>query len=262
MNDLLQIGNVYTGEEFNKISKCSLYRITNKKEKHNDFQYYDGLNVDTREFDPTGECKSGGLYFFDEIQVCTAIIMRVYVINRYWIRKVTIPDDARIYVEHHKYKTDKFILHERIRIGNVRTTKLHKMYDKCANIINLSLLDQIEAVKHNGLILEHITNQTEEICSEAVKQNILAIQYVKEQTDSSPSEVHSDFKRGFEFFEYPDQYQELINKLLLQHYDDKPKNDKIHSTFKFKLDIEPESELSRALKMFDSYYNSQFDQKR
>ena len=39
------------------------YKITNKEENHNGFQYKDGLNIDTIEFDPNGSCRPGGLYY-------------------------------------------------------------------------------------------------------------------------------------------------------------------------------------------------------
>ena len=40
----------------------------------------------------------------------------------------------------------------------------------------------LENVKRNGMILDFIKEQTDEICLEAVKQNGLALQYVKKQT--------------------------------------------------------------------------------
>lgn len=40
----------------------------------------------------------------------------------------------------------------------------------------------LEAVKKDGTALEHMENQTPEICMEAVKQNGMALEYVKEQT--------------------------------------------------------------------------------
>ena len=34
-----------------------------------------------------------------------------------WMRYVSIPDDAQVYVDDNKYKCDKFILHERMKIS-------------------------------------------------------------------------------------------------------------------------------------------------
>ena len=55
---------VLTGEEFNKFyCDTFFYKLTNETEKHHNFQYQDGLNVDTVEFNPVGKCSAGGLYF-------------------------------------------------------------------------------------------------------------------------------------------------------------------------------------------------------
>ena len=40
----------------------------------------------------------------------------------------------------------------------------------------------LKAVKQNGLVLQYVINQTEDICLEAVKEGGLVLQYVKEQT--------------------------------------------------------------------------------
>ena len=45
------------------------YRLLNKEENHRGFQYKTGLNIDTNEFNPSGSCEKGGLYFFDEAQL-------------------------------------------------------------------------------------------------------------------------------------------------------------------------------------------------
>ena len=42
------------------------YKITNKNECHHKFQYKDGLNIDTNEFQEEGSCVPNGLYFSDK----------------------------------------------------------------------------------------------------------------------------------------------------------------------------------------------------
>ncbi len=39
------------------------YKVTNSKEKHNGYQYQYGLNILDKEFEMTGSCVPGGLYF-------------------------------------------------------------------------------------------------------------------------------------------------------------------------------------------------------
>ena len=87
-----------------------------------------------------------------------------------------IPDDARVYVEYGKYKTNKFVLHERIRIGHINQSELHNMYEKFTTYMSSN--NSLELVKFNGLALEHVKNQTPDICLAAVKQNCHAIEYV------------------------------------------------------------------------------------
>ena len=45
-----------------------LYKFTNKDEYHHGLPYHDGVNIDIVPFNPSGECSSGGMYFFDESQ--------------------------------------------------------------------------------------------------------------------------------------------------------------------------------------------------
>ena len=60
--------NEMSGEKFctffPNLSK-RLVKLTNETECHNGFQFKTGLNEDTIPFDPTGECKKGGIYFTD-----------------------------------------------------------------------------------------------------------------------------------------------------------------------------------------------------
>ncbi len=93
------------------------FKLTNKDEKHFGMQYATGLNVDVLSFNPSGECNSGGLYFFSESQL---INYKMFInFDPHWIREVTFEDldDEPIYVEKNKYKTHRFILGEKHRIN-------------------------------------------------------------------------------------------------------------------------------------------------
>ena len=46
----------------------------------------------------------------------------------------------------------------------------------------LTYEEQLEAVRHDGLYLKHIEDQTDELCKLAVQQNGMSLRYVKEQT--------------------------------------------------------------------------------
>ena len=81
------------------------WRLTNKEENHHRFQYRDGLNVDVLPFNPKGRCEPGGLYFFDREHLH---FFPKYVQEPYYIRKVTLLPDSRVYTMTDTMKTDKF----------------------------------------------------------------------------------------------------------------------------------------------------------
>lgn len=98
----------YNGKRFNELYKDTLFvKLTNSNECHNGFQFRDGLNSDTVEFDPTGECSPGGLYFCEQSKIMKWID---YDGQMFYIRHVIIPDDARVYIEENKFKADRIIL--------------------------------------------------------------------------------------------------------------------------------------------------------
>ena len=119
------IGKVYIGKLFNKIFKNNIFvKLTNMAEIHNGFQFIEGLNVDVIPFNPTNSCTAGGIYFteFDKIELWidyddnnkTNVNSHMY-----YCRTVTIPDDAQVYIEKDKVKTDKIILGSRISIDKL-----------------------------------------------------------------------------------------------------------------------------------------------
>jgi len=88
------------------------YKVLNEKERHRNIQYKTGLNIDPIEFNPSGDCEPGGIYFSRK---------DIFAFINYgpWIRKVTLPKDAKIYEnpgKPKKWKADKVILGEREEI--------------------------------------------------------------------------------------------------------------------------------------------------
>lgn len=110
----------FTGQELSGVTFNSEFndficvKLTNQVENHNLYQFCDGLNIDNVPFDPSGECSKGGIYFIEEQYI------------DYWtkyndkrmehVRDVIIPEDARVYVESTKFKTDKLILGPKLSI--------------------------------------------------------------------------------------------------------------------------------------------------
>lgn len=132
-NCLCSITDAYIGKEMSGKHFKQLYpnvefvKFTNKNEKHNDYQFLDGLNTDIHSFNHNILCSKGGFYFTGISDVYNPYLWVYYNnIIMYFMRKVTIPDDAIVYIEDFdKFKIDKFILGEK---ENIPMT----MYTKCA----------------------------------------------------------------------------------------------------------------------------------
>ena len=90
------------------------YKVTNKDECHNGFQYSTGLNIDVNPFQETGSCVKGGLYFTTLEHITYFFDYGIYV------REVTIPEDAKMVEdpEGDKWRADKIILGEKYSIEN------------------------------------------------------------------------------------------------------------------------------------------------
>jgi hypothetical protein len=132
-------GKVLNGKEFNKLFIEKKYKITNEKEIHYGLKYKTGLNEDIVSFNPKGSCKEGGIYFTNYSNIFK------FIDFGNGVREVIIPDDALVYIEEYKFKTDKLILKEKI------------LYEK-------------------------LFENDYEICKLAVQQNRDALRYVKNQT--------------------------------------------------------------------------------
>lgn len=147
LSSTLKLHTEYTGSEF-----------LHDNLTHYGFKYGLGLNSDTKQFKPFGECSDGGLYFCEENK--RHLYYRNYGFN---LALIEIPDDARVYVEENKFKADKLFI---------------------KNIADFRHDDNfwIDMAIKDGDALKHVINQTEEICILVVKQDYRALQYVKNQT--------------------------------------------------------------------------------
>jgi len=124
------------------------YKILNKEEHHRGLQYKFGLNNDILEFNPSGDCEPGGIYFSRED-------ILAFINYGPWIRKVTLPEDAQIYEnpgKPKKWKANKIILGKKEKI----TAKVIKrLINKGANptvdhnfpLVWAAINEQLEIVK-------------------------------------------------------------------------------------------------------------------
>jgi hypothetical protein len=153
------MSNLLTGLEFNERFPTTIFvKLTNENENHNGYQFNTGLNTDTQNFDPTGECKKGGIYFCEDNKIGMWLHYNKTLCVNY--RQVNIPDDAKVYIESNKFKTDKIILLEKQEIWT--DEKRCKM-----------------AVTQDWRTLEYVEVQTDEICKIAIKQDFSATRYMR-----------------------------------------------------------------------------------
>jgi hypothetical protein len=193
------------------------YKWLNKSRKHFNHVYTLGLNTDSIEFMPTGDCQAGGLYFtnIENIPYFLSFGTDVAIIE--------LCKDAQFYIEFcgTKAKTNKFIVKhilsnffdmqnpetsrynflQKLSYGRTacdeETLRKHIILDTPSddkmnipdtpsdhkiNIPdtygNLSYFQIKSKLQTDGLFLKYVPNQTLEFCEIAVANNGLALQYV------------------------------------------------------------------------------------
>lgn len=151
------------GTMFNTLfSGKSFLKVLNNLLIHGNVKYKVGLNVDPVKFNPTGTCLGGGLYF------TTEELISEYFSHGEYIAVVLIPANARVYVDEFKFKAD------RIEISQIMT--MSDYFDK------LSHETILKYITENPYLIEHVKNQTSELCTIAVGKCVETLQYVKNQT--------------------------------------------------------------------------------
>lgn len=204
-----------TGRKFNALyGHIQFCKLTNSTECHNGYIFKTGLNIDFRNFVPYNDY-GGGIYFtsFNDIHLW----LNYNGERMSYLRYVTIPDDARIFYETDKVKTNKIILSEKIYIWTnfyicqhilkysfnnyivdhplqyiniYNQTDMKTLYkiafqkNGCAIMYaNLHYLDEdliLTAINQNAKALQYIPYymQTYNICFKAVSQNGWCLEFV------------------------------------------------------------------------------------
>ena len=94
------------------------FKIFNEDDNHHGFQYQDGLNTDSNEFEPNGSCIADGLYFTDEKHICEFFRYGPY------IRQVEIPDGETNITKDpdgNKWRSKSLFIHKRRALDEVET---------------------------------------------------------------------------------------------------------------------------------------------
>lgn len=141
------------------------YKLTNEKEIHNNFTYKSGVNIDILPFNPTQSSRPGGMYFFSEPNLYK--FMR-YVAQPYYIREVSLDDLSLIYEDGDNFKTNRFILGDRVDWREYFNSRQSLVY---------------EAVKYSANSIRYVDNQTEKLCLLAVNNDPFSIQDIINPSD-------------------------------------------------------------------------------
>jgi len=192
-----------SGVDFNKIhsdneeglyryakqQKTKFYKFLNNDLTHYGFEYKLGLNVDTEPFKPKDSCSKGGLYFCEEFKC------NLYYQNYgHKLARVSIPDDAKVYVERDKFKADKIILEDIVDFNDVPDEFWLNMFPRSDRIpddtINaLQFIKKqpeqlcIRVVQTDGMALRFVKNPSEDVYRAAAKKNGLAIKLIKNPSE-------------------------------------------------------------------------------
>ena len=171
--------------EFTQINPNQLIKVLTESMIHYNFQYKEGLNVDTVPFNPTGTCQPGGLYYTQLKYLANFIEYGVLIAD------VELPYDASIYVDPEgiKWKADKIIL------KNIKPIQDHPCWndpDFCYRAVShyYKCLKYVKKQTHNlckSVIMYHdaisyIRKQTLQLCIMALKHNPDSIQYIHVKT--------------------------------------------------------------------------------
>jgi GNAT superfamily N-acetyltransferase len=140
-------------------------RVMKADERHNDFQFRDGLNVLTQEWKPTHG--AGGMYFClvgDVVRWVEHYGVEHPGCTAAWVREVTLPDDARVAKKaSDAYKADRLFLGPKVSISDW---------------FNASPQRTLEAVSARGLALKYVRARTRELCLAAVRVDGMALEWV------------------------------------------------------------------------------------
>jgi len=137
-----------------------------------------------KKFNPVGECSAGGIYFIEIDSVHRWLSYSEMPME--YFRIVTIPDDAKVYIENDKFKADKLILSERRFIFEDHEmckkilSKDGKYIGRVLVVNNKELI--LIAINQSNAALRYIANQTEEICLIAINQWPQSLRFVEKQT--------------------------------------------------------------------------------
>ena len=181
LSNVKHAGLTMYGVEFNKIYKnTDFYILTKSHEIYYGQKIETGLNISNK-FIPYICDDTSGFHFVNLINLVPLTDYKRY------IRKVKIPNDAIIYIGFEQFKTNKFILEDKIEIKNFNKWQdpifqpIAAKIDPCTLrfMNNTTEETQLNAVKYNGLSIAFIKNPSNKVKKCALHENPQASHYIK-----------------------------------------------------------------------------------
>lgn len=149
----VMMGSVFK-ETFPDYIPCKVIGLNEKGFQH---KYKPGLVENDEEFNPSGDCGGGGLYFCDASNI--GLYWGIYGRN---IAMLELLDNEPIYVEKSKCKTNRFI------IGKILS--IEDFFEELQTI-DYGHSKIIELLKNEPLYISHVKSPTEEMCITAIEND-------------------------------------------------------------------------------------------
>lgn len=120
------------------------------------------------------------------------------------MRKVTIPDDAIVFIKLDKFKSNKLIFHEKIEIcPELYIKSIIQGYKyECLQCLPVSFKTKelyMKIVEMNGTALKYVPSMLKDkkLCTLAVESNYSALEYVPDELKDKKMCMKSVAKHGF-----------------------------------------------------------------
>lgn len=173
----------YNFDNFDKFVK-----LTNSTCCHNGFKYAKGKNVDVNPFSKSRKSSSSaGLYFCRLKHIAKWLNYGCGEMIYLW--DVNIPDDECVIDMGDVLKAHTIILSNKrpilsdhVAVSIITKSIAHMNYPFTLSQKYMKTEDLVDTIHKTPILLEHVENQTLEICLAAVKKLGLMLEYVKEQT--------------------------------------------------------------------------------
>lgn len=176
------------------MTETTYYKITNKDEKHNGFQYQDGLNVLDGEFAEEGLCVKGGLYFTNLEGISCFYNYGV------WIREIRLPVGKKGFkmVKNPSDPAYDELVGEQWRANMVELGAKYPLYAvETFEKFNLGMNYEymVGAVKHGDLrLLDHLYSNYEDLFA-GVFRNEVMIEAIETQNLEKVMYLHQHYKK-------------------------------------------------------------------